>query len=90
MGLKPNGLIGIKENTTRLKDKLDFDEVDSSVIRSYSLIYCLWIRINDKCNRSDDMMKLIFISAGLVVIKEALQTNFPKGLYPVKMYLNLW
>ncbi|KAJ3383600.1 hypothetical protein HDU92_004055 [Lobulomyces angularis] len=37
--------------------------------------------------RSDEIFKEIFAKAGLKIIKEKLQTNFPTNLYKVKMYL---
>ncbi|EJD02351.1 methyltransferase domain-containing protein [Fomitiporia mediterranea MF3/22] len=36
--------------------------------------------------RSDLAWKNVFANAGLIIVKQELQTGFPQGLYPVKMY----
>ncbi|KAI9208852.1 alpha-N-methyltransferase NTM1 [Polychytrium aggregatum] len=66
-GIKPGGLIGVKENVT--KGGVIVDDEDSSV------------------TRSDYILKQIFEQAGLKLLKEATQTDFPAGLFTVKMYM---
>jgi protein N-terminal methyltransferase len=43
--------------------------------------------VDSSCTRTDVQLKVIFARAGLKVIKEETQRNFPTCLYPVKMYL---
>ncbi|KAL7632665.1 UNVERIFIED_CONTAM: hypothetical protein RMT77_016990 [Armadillidium vulgare] len=66
-GLKPNGVIVVKENLSG-SGEVELDEEDSSVARPESLLL------------------KIFDRAGLKVIKNVLQRNFPKGLYEVRMF----
>ncbi|KAJ3185350.1 hypothetical protein HDU85_001400 [Gaertneriomyces sp. JEL0708] len=70
-GLKPNGLIGVKENVTITG--VDVDKEDSSVTR--------------RALESDEILKQLFAKAGLKLVKEDTQKNFPKGLYGVRMYI---
>lgn len=65
-GLKPNGVIVVKENVTS-SGTVELDEQDSSVTRPESLLLS------------------IIDNAGLKVIKNVKQPNFPKGLYEVRM-----
>lgn len=64
--IKSNGLIVIKENVS--SETVEWDEVDSSVTRSY-----------------DDITN-IFKKAGLRIVKETHQTNFPVEIYRVFMF----
>ncbi|KAI9599009.1 alpha-N-methyltransferase NTM1 [Syncephalis fuscata] len=66
VGLKPNGIIGIKENCAVSEYVVDSE--DSSV------------------TRSDAVFRSIFKRAGLEIIKETVQSNFPGDLFTVKMY----
>ncbi|XP_069698650.1 N-terminal Xaa-Pro-Lys N-methyltransferase 1 [Periplaneta americana] len=66
-GLKPNGIIVVKENLTS-SDKVEVDKEDSSVTRPISLL------------------RTLLKQAGLHCIKEQKQSNFPRGLYTVKMF----
>ncbi|KAI9363365.1 alpha-N-methyltransferase NTM1, partial [Zopfochytrium polystomum] len=66
-GLRPNGFIGVKENTSVAK--LEKDEEDSSV------------------TRTREHLESIFAKAGLQILKQDIQQGFPKGLFPVRMYI---
>mmetsp|Transcript_71731 Transcript_71731/g.134153 ORF Transcript_71731/g.134153 Transcript_71731/m.134153 type:complete len:95 (+) Transcript_71731:41-325(+) len=43
-------------------------------------------REDNSIMRTDEQYKAVFSSAGLEVIAEAIQENWPKTLFPVKMY----
>ncbi|ORY29433.1 alpha N-terminal protein methyltransferase 1-like protein [Rhizoclosmatium globosum] len=66
--LKPNGVIGVKENVCP-RGVVELDEQDSSVTRPAKAL------------------EAVFEKAGLKILKRAVQTGFPRGLYPVNMYL---
>ncbi|KAJ3028375.1 UNVERIFIED_CONTAM: hypothetical protein HDU68_001841 [Siphonaria sp. JEL0065] len=66
--LKPNGIIGVKENVCA-RGVVELDEEDSSVTRPAKAL------------------ETVFEKAGLKIVKKAVQTGFPKGLYPVNMYI---
>lgn len=65
-GLKPNGVIVVKENVTS-SGTVELDEQDSSV------------------TRPEQLLLEIIERAELRILKNTKQTNFPKGLYEVKM-----
>ncbi|ORY26446.1 DUF858-domain-containing protein [Rhizoclosmatium globosum] len=58
--LKPNGVIGVKENVCP-RGVVELDEQDSSVTRPAKALEA--------------------------ILKRAVQTGFPRGLYPVNMYI---
>ncbi|KAI9337259.1 alpha-N-methyltransferase NTM1 [Obelidium mucronatum] len=66
--LKPNGIIGVKENICA-RGVVELDDQDSSVTRPAKVL--------EAC----------FERAGLTILKKSVQTGFPKGLYPVNMYI---
>ncbi|KAJ3128619.1 hypothetical protein HK100_009080 [Physocladia obscura] len=66
--LKPNGVIGVKENVCP-REIVELDDEDSSVTRPAKLL------------------EAVFEKAGLQILKRGVQTGFPKGLYPVNMYI---
>ncbi|PRP88042.1 hypothetical protein PROFUN_04470 [Planoprotostelium fungivorum] len=65
--LLPDGIIVLKENTTR-KDGFIVDKTDSSI------------------TRSDSHLRQLFTETGLKVLQVKVQPNFPKELFPVRMY----
>ena len=69
-GLKPGGVIVIKENVMNPATKMAFlvDKDDSSV------------------TRSDELMRAIFENAGLDIILSTKQSNFPEEMLPVITY----
>jgi protein N-terminal methyltransferase len=88
-GLKPKGLIGVKENVSVFG--YQFDETDSSVTR-HVFVY-LFLRLTNylsltylyELHRSDEIFKNIFQKSGLKLIKEAIQPGMPGELFEVKM-----
>jgi protein N-terminal methyltransferase len=52
-----------------------------------SAVGTLFDEEDSSCTRSDYEFKLIFEKAGLELIREELQTGFPKDLFQVKMYM---
>ncbi|KAF9977216.1 hypothetical protein BGZ73_006689 [Actinomortierella ambigua] len=65
-GLKPGGMIFVKENNAKVGFVIDED--DSSM------------------TRSDELLKEIFVKAGLRLLRDEVQKGFPPGLFAVKMY----
>jgi len=87
-GLRPNGVIGIKENNA--SKGYVIDEEDSSVTRYewmefISSCYRLMLSILTYGYRSDDLYKQIFKTAGFKILKEKKQHGLPAGLFAVKM-----
>lgn len=66
-GLKPNGILVVKENVTS-SGQVEKDEEDSSV------------------TRPDNLLRQLFLRAGLVLLRDLKQLKFPKDLYQVNMY----
>ncbi|KAF9168514.1 hypothetical protein DFQ26_006673 [Actinomortierella ambigua] len=64
-GLKPGGMIFVKENNAKVGFVIDED--DSSM------------------TRSDELLKEIFVKAGLRLLRDEVQKGFPPGLFAVKM-----
>lgn len=67
-GLRENGCVVLKENTSSLEDQYDFDEEDNS-----------W-------TRPKNALLQFFQNAGLKLVAEQKQQNFPKGMLPVYMF----
>lgn len=88
-GLKPNGIVGLKENIT--SDGFVLDREDASITRYRSSASPLVPEGNsrdlrwDPC-RSDKHMRALIAEAGLSVVTSALQTDFPRELFAVRMY----
>ena len=69
--LKPEAIVGIKENILGREQSSDY-VVD---------------HMDSSATRSDALFKKIFKRAGLTLLKEQLQSDFPDSMYPVKMYI---
>jgi len=69
-GVKPGGLIFVKENIC--KSGFVIDDDDSSM------------------TRSDPLIKRLFARAGLRIIKQAQQNDFPPEIFQVNMYALDW